>query len=420
VLLVSAATSTGHDLQNAGHTLVQTDSAIAALDLARQHHPGMIILDLDLDQFDWRFTQVLQEDPETKAIPILFISHDEARLRALPMGPAFRILHDSDEIADTVAKVLKLTASAQPETQSILIVDDEPDICTLLALELETSGFRTVQVNSGTEALLCAQQQRFDLIILDLMLPDLDGFAVLGGLRARAQTALTPIILLSALNQAREKVQGLQLGADDYITKPFVLEELSARVQAAIRRSELEGSTNPSTRLPGNIAIERAISRRIEQGQLFAVCYCDLDNFKSYNDAYGFLKGDAVIHQTARILVSAVEEAGNPDDFVGHIGGDDFVLVTTPDRAAAVCEAAIRFFDALAPLFYDPEARERGYIEGTDRRGRQERFPLVSISIMVVSNQRNPIHHMAQVAQQAIELKKLAKRRHGSVYVLDS
>jgi diguanylate cyclase (GGDEF)-like protein len=172
--------------------------------------------------------------------------------------------------------------------------------------------------------------------------------------------------------------------------------------------------------LPGNIAIERAISRRIEQGQLFAVCYCDLDNFKSYNDAYGFLKGDAVIHQTARILVSAVEEAGNPDDFVGHIGGDDFVLVTTPDRAAAVCEAAIRFFDALAPLFYDPEARERGYIEGTDRRGRQERFPLVSISIMVVSNQRNPIHHMAQVAQQAIELKKLAKRRHGSVYVLDS
>jgi len=251
------------------------------------------------------------------------------------------------------------------------------------------------------------------------MLPDLDGFAVLGGLRARAQTALTPIVLVSALNTPQEKVQGFQLGADDYITKPFSLAELGARVRAAIRRSELEGSANPSTRLPGNIAIERALARRIEQGQPFAVCYCDLDNFKSYNDSYGFLKGDAVIHQTAHVLVAAVERNGNPDDFVGHIGGDDFVLVTTPERMRAVCAAVIESFDALAPLFYNPEARARGYIEGEDRRGRHERFPLVSISIMIVTNERAPIHHMAQVAQRAIELKKIAKQHTGSVYILD-
>jgi PleD family two-component response regulator len=419
VLDISAASLAGV-LRASGYSLLEPARALDSLDLARTHRPALIVLDLALLQHDARLLQVLQEDPETKAIPLLFLAHTPQQLDQLaPSARGLLLSADAASLRDAVEQALATGHSHHAQPQAILVVDDEEDIRRLLALELEAEGFRVAQATCGTEALLRAQQQRFDLIILDLMLPDLDGFAVLGGLRARAQTALTPIILVSALNAPQEKVQGFRLGADDYITKPFSLAEVGARVRAAIRRSELEGSTNPSTRLPGNIAIERAIARRIEQGLPFAVCYCDLDNFKSYNDSYGFLKGDAVIHQTAHVLVAAVERHGNSDDFVGHIGGDDFVLVTTPDRMRAVCAAAIAGFDALAPLFYDPAARERGYIEGVDRRGRHERFPLVSISIMIVTNERAPIHHMAQVAQRAIELKKIAKRHTGSIYILD-
>ncbi len=264
-----------------------------------------------------------------------------------------------------------------------------------------------------------AQKQPFDLIILDLLLPDIDGLSVLGALRANPATATTPIMLLSARNSSSEKVHGLQLGADDYVTKPFSPAELLARVQATLRRHEREAGANPSTRLPGNIAIERAIRRRIESNTPFAVCYADLDNFKAYNDTYSFLKGDAVIQQTARILRAVVEIYGNPDDFVGHIGGDDFVVITTPERAEPISAHAIAQFDLLAPLFYNPETRRRGYIVADDRQGRRVRYPFVSLSIGIVSTERHPITHLAEVAQRAVDPKKRAKEITGSVYVME-
>jgi GGDEF domain-containing protein len=250
------------------------------------------------------------------------------------------------------------------------------------------------------------------------MLPDIDGFTALGGLRAQAETQLTPIILLSAINSPMEKVRGLELGADDYITKPFSAAELSARVQAAMRRSEREGGANPSTRLPGNIAIERAISQRIDHGLPFAVGYCDLDNFKAYNDRYGFLKGDAVILRTAQILLDAIRTMGNPDDFVGHIGGDDFVVISTPDRIETICSTAVARFDATAPFFYDPATRQRGFISGVDRQGRPTRFPLASITITVISSARHTFRHPGEVAQRAAEGKKRGKQIPGSLYLL--
>ncbi len=267
--------------------------------------------------------------------------------------------------------------------------------------------------------LMIAQKQSFDLIILDLLLPDIDGFSVLGALRARNATTTTPIILLSARDSAPEKVRGLQLGADDYVTKPFSPAELQARVRATLRRFEREAGANPSTRLPGNTAIERTLRRRIELGIPFAVCYADIDNFKAYNDTYSFLKGDAVIHQTANVLLEAVAQQGNYDDFVGHIGGDDFVVITTPERAAAVAGYAIRTFDLLSPLFYDAATRVRGYIDAKDRQGRPMRYAFVSLSIGIVSTERYPIHHVAEVAQRSVEPKKCAKEQEGSIFIFE-
>jgi diguanylate cyclase (GGDEF)-like protein len=389
--------------------------------MARLHHPDLVMLDLELPVFSGQqVAQVLREDPETKAIPLICSSgYRRLPAQAPPNVAVIPKTAAPTVLLDIVQRTISAGRARAEQSPTLLVVDDEPDIRRVLDAVLCENGYRAVCAGTGAEALALAQKESFDLIILDLLLPDLDGFAVLGALRARPASALPPIILLSARDSAPEKVRGLQLGADDYVTKPFSADELLARVRAALRRRELEGGANPSTRLPGNVAIERAIRRRIENNLPFAVCYSDLDNFKAYNDTYGFLKGDAVIHQTAHVLLAAVEQEGNQDDFVGHIGGDDFVVITTPDRAEQVCARAIEAFDALAPLFYDAETRARGHIDAHDRQGRPTRFPLVSLSIAVVSNAQRAILHLAEVAQRSVELKKRAKEIVGSTYVME-
>jgi diguanylate cyclase (GGDEF)-like protein len=408
-------------LQGAGYTVLEAANGVLGVDIARQQRPDLIVLDLELPLLSGeQISQVLREDPDTKAIPLIYVSGHTWMLDEAP--PDIEVVPKTaapTALLDAIQRTIAAGRLRAEQPPTLLIVDDEPDLRRILEVMLGEDGYRVVSASSGPEALVLAQKQSFDLIILDLLLPDLDGFAVLGALRARPSTALTPIILLSARDSAAEKVRGLHLGADDYVTKPFAAAELLARVRAALRRRELEGGANPSTRLPGNVAIERAIRRRIENNQPFAVCYSDLDNFKAYNDTYGFLKGDAVIQQTAHVLLAAVEQAGNRDDFVGHIGGDDFILITSPDRAELVCARAISAFDALAPLFYDAETRARGYIDAHDRQGNPMRFPFVSLSIAVVSNGRRAILHLAEVAQRAIELKKRAKDIPGSAYVIE-
>lgn len=413
-----AAQAIARALEAQGRELLWAASAAEGLDAARTRRPAALLVDPLLDEQAAAVIGVLGADPDTKMIPVATLGALPGELRT-DAPPALDLTQPAEANAAALLRLISAGAGEQAAAAHILIVDDEPEIGNLLAMQFQEEGYLTTQLRSGTEALRIVRRQAFDLILLDLLLPDLDGFAVLGGLRAQPETQLTPIILLSAINSPADKVRGLQLGADDYITKPFSGAELSARVQAAMRRSEREGGANPSTRLPGNSAIERAIARRIELGTPFVVCYADLDNFKAYNDSYGFLKGDAVIQRTAQILLDAVRENGNADDFVGHIGGDDFVVISTPDRARAICAAAVARFDAVAPLFYDPEARARGYISGVDRQGLPARFPLVGISIAVLSSERRPFEHPGEVAQRSVEPKKHAKRIPGSVFLID-
>jgi DNA-binding response OmpR family regulator len=399
--------------------VVTAFSAAAGVDLARQERPLAIVLELGLDGQSRMAAPLLREDPDTKAAPLALLVDNF--VDAADVATAQQVFAQTTPVAQIAQGVLQMISEAQTAEQDVphlLIVDDDPDIAHLIAQQFRDEGYLASIVHHGTAALQIVRERQFDLILLDLLLPDLDGFTVLGGLRARAETQLTPILLLSAINSPAEKVRGLQLGADDYVTKPFSAAELSARVQAAMRRSEREGGANPSTRLPGNVAIERALLQRIEQQAPFAVCYCDLDNFKAYNDAYGFLKGDAVIQRTAQILMDAVRIAGNADDFVGHIGGDDFIVISTPDRVEAVCQATISRFDAAVPLFYHQEVRERGYITGVDRRGQPASFPLLALSIVVVSNAKRPFSHPGEIAQRSVIPKKQAKLVEQSTYII--
>jgi len=408
-------------LAAAGYTVSSAKNGPQGIDMARVTHPDLVVLNLDILLLGaQQVAQVLSEDHETKTIPVICALGDARPPAQLP--PHIELLQRGTPPAALSALADQMIAAARARAKQVphlLIVDDDADIQRILTLRLQQDGYRVARALTGAEALLAAQKQRFDLIILDLLLPDIDGFAVLAALRARSATAMTPILLLSARDSPQQKVHGLQLGADDYITKPFSPVELQARIRAALRRHERTAGANPSTRLPGNIAIERTLCHRIEQNTPFAVCYADIDNFKAYNDTYSFLKGDAVIHQTAHVLLQAIEQHGNHDDFVGHIGGDDFVVITTPERAEAISTHAIASFDQLAPLFYDGETRARGYIDAYNRQGQPMRFPFVSLSIGIVSTALHPIIHVAEVAQRSVEPKKRGKDLPGSVFVFE-
>jgi len=182
---------------------------------------------------------------------------------------------------------------------------------------------------------------------------------------------------------------------------------------------ELCLDASPLTRLPGNIAIERALMDKIRKGEKFALCYIDLDNFKAFNDAYGYAKGSDVIKAAGEIVHEAKRLHGSEDDFVGHIGGDDFVLITSPENVPNVCEGIIGEFDRAIPDFYTPSDRDRGFLEGTDRYGVKRKFPIMTISIAVVSDAKREITSPTEIAQIAAEIKEFAKDLPGSNYLID-
>ncbi|MFH1214989.1 MAG: diguanylate cyclase [Pseudomonadota bacterium] len=199
--------------------------------------------------------------------------------------------------------------------------------------------------------------------------------------------------------------------------------ELAKSFNAMTRRLSLLESTyidsSPLTRLPGGLAIENILKQRLGARRLLAFCMFDLDNFKSFNDRYGYAKGNEVIKFTAEIIIAAVRANGHEEDFIGHIGGDDFAVIVTPDRAVAICETVIREFDHKVPSFYNAQDRARGYITGHTRQGLAIRFPIMSISIAVATNENVRQMNHIELSEIAAEIKEHAKSLPGSVYVVN-
>jgi diguanylate cyclase (GGDEF)-like protein len=271
----------------------------------------------------------------------------------------------------------------------------------------------------GRQALEKVRKLQPDLILLDINMPAMDGFEVIEALKADASTNLTPIIVFSARKREEDKVKALKLGADDYVTKPFSITELSARIERLLKRTRTGVSASSTTGLPGSVSVEQVLGDRVRGRTPLGVLYLDLDHFKAFNDHYGFARGDGVIRQTADIILEAVRELGNPDDFVGHIGGDDFIVISTPEVAVPIAETAIERFDRIVPYYYDRCDRDRGGIDIEDRKGVRSRFPFMSLSVAIVTNEGREFHHAAQVADVAAQLKKYAKSRPGSLWVKD-
>lgn len=301
--------------------------------------------------------------------------------------------------------------------EKILIADDDLEIADLLRFTFEQEKYAVVVANDGEQALRLVKEEKPDVVILDVNMPKMTGFEVCEKIRQDGATCLIPVIMLTSLSKAKDKLTGIKLGADDYLNKPFEPFELLARVENVIRRSKASLSANPLTQLPGNILIESEIRERLEKDAPFAVVYVDVDNFKSFNDKYGFEKGDGVIKLTATLLRSAVQSIGNESDFLGHIGGEDFVIITTPDRTEALAALIMRYFDDMAPQQYDEDVRRRGYLWGVDRQGQEVQFPLMSVSIGIVSVTAGTYKHYSQIVEQAKTMLKKAKLIKGSAYV---
>jgi diguanylate cyclase (GGDEF)-like protein len=303
--------------------------------------------------------------------------------------------------------------------ETVLVVDDDPDIARFVEVNLRSAGYDVAVAADGEEALEKAHDIRPDLVLLDVMMPRIDGFEVAQRLRKNPQTSNTSIIMLTAKALSADKVTGLQSGADDYIIKPFDPIELLARVKGTLRRAKEMRNLSPLTGLPGNIRIQEEIERHVREGKGCAVLYADLDNFKAYNDQKGFVRGDRMIQATARLIQDVVAELDGDGGFVGHVGGDDFVMVVATEPAEAVAARICERFDGARTDFYDAEDLERGFVRVEDRKGVLQDIPLVAISIGIATTDKRSFAHYGEAVAVATEMKSFAKRDPGSSYAVD-
>ncbi|MDI6103574.1 response regulator [Actinoplanes sp. NEAU-A12] len=303
----------------------------------------------------------------------------------------------------------------------ILVVDDDKDIASFVEFNLKLRGFEVIRAKDGQEALELMETHRPDLAVIDWMMPRMDGVELIRQLRAEPLTSALPVIMLTAKGLTGDKVYGLSAGADDYLVKPFDLEELIARVSNTLRRHKDAREVSPLTGLPGNARVRREINERMRAGGDYSVGYIDVDRFKSVNDVYGFDRGDDFIIALARSLQRAAGQTGKPSIFLGHIGGDDFVFICEPDQVLPLTQRTVTDFEQAADRLYEPGDAQRGYIEVPDRRGNKQKAALVTLSIGVAqaTEDGRRFTDPRVVIAVASEMKKVAKSQPGSYVAID-
>jgi diguanylate cyclase (GGDEF)-like protein len=257
------------------------------------------------------------------------------------------------------------------------------------------------------------QERIPDLLILDLSMPGLSGFEVCRAVKADPRTARVPVLMLTGESDVERKVEGFEAGADDYLAKPFDPRELRARVGALVRLVRREADRNPTTGLPGSRAIDEELTRRATAGHPFAVIYLDIDNFKPFNDVFGFAVADAVIREAGDVLHEAVAAtggtAGPNGEFVGHIGGDDFILVSDPPRGEALARACVERFRRRIEAQVGPVVTARGSFTGPDRGGIEREFPLATLTAVVLHVEPARWRSVIDLGARAADAKRRAK-----------
>lgn len=311
---------------------------------------------------------------------------------------------------------------------TILIIEDSVEIIKVL-IEMLKSHYRIVFTKDGSRGLDMAREQKPDLILLDIMMEPVNGYQVCTQLKECVLTKDIPVIFLTAISEYMDEARGFEFGAVDYIIKPFVPAVVMARIkhhlQLALSLKELQRlyqlalDSNPITQLPGNNSIHQHIDELLEQSAARHVLYIDIDNFKSYNDKYGFAKGDIVIEVTAELMVDLMAEMRVQDWFVGHIGGDDFMVTIENEYAMAYIDLLINRFEDRIKEFYSKEDLAAGFIRTKNRMGETMDFPIMGLSVVGVNLAARNYANYLYISDICAELKHHAKHIPGSTVLID-
>ena len=287
----------------------------------------------------------------------------------------------------------------------LLVVEDDIDIGNMLKIYFSGMDFDVDVAVRGSDALEKTKQVLPHLIVLDIMLPDIDGYEVCRNLRTSMRTSHIPVIFLTQKDERSDKLQGLELGADDYITKPFDIEELKLRVQGAIRRSERESLTDPRSGLPAGRLIEEQL-RRIIREKGWALLDAGINNFDSFKNVYGFVAGDDVLRFSAMMIGEVVDEVGNLSDFIGHAGGDNFIIITTEEKAEAIKARLKERFDKEVQTHYNFMDRQQGFIQSPTADGTTVKVQFMNMLIGVVSPSQHSFADIREITELSAEARR--------------
>ena len=287
----------------------------------------------------------------------------------------------------------------------ILVVEDDADISNMLQLYFKSQGYEVFVAPRGQIALDLTRQKMPNVIVLDIMLPDIDGYEVCRRLRTNLRTSHIPIIFLTQKDERSDKIHGLELGADDYITKPFDVEELRLRVRNTIKSAEVASLTSPSTGLASGRLIEEQL-RELMDREHWGILYLGIEGLDVFNEAYGFVAGEQVLRFAGMLLNNVVDEIGTSDDFVGHIGGDDFIIMTTASRVDAMAEAITERFNRDVGTHYDFMTRMQGYLVVQDDDGAEVREPLMRMIVGTLKAEDGPFTDIREITEAAAEARR--------------
>jgi PleD family two-component response regulator len=292
----------------------------------------------------------------------------------------------------------------------LLIVEDDHDISNMLRIYFSGQNYEVDIAPRGSVALEKTRHNLPNLIVLDIMLPDIDGFEVCKILRTNMRTSHVPIIFLTQKDERSDKLQGLELGADDYVTKPFDIEELKLRAQRAISRAEQQSLTDPRSGLPAGRMIEEQLRQIIRRGG-WALMDIRINHFEPFKEVYGFVAGDDVIRFTAMLLGEVVDELGTTNDFIGHAGGDNFIVITNEPAAPKIRERLRTRFSQEVLTHYNFLDREQGYILSTPTNGQTEigqlvQTPLMTLAIGSVSPSQQQFADIREITEFAAEARR--------------
>ena len=302
----------------------------------------------------------------------------------------------------------------------ILLAERDQETLNLMETRLKARDYEVFLATHSDEALRLVQKIKFDVVLIGSSMECINGMDLSIKMKQSLLGLSMPIIFIADENGLRELILSRERGFDDFLIKPFDALSLQLRIELNLTRARERLQANPLTNLPGNVAIEENIKKRISQNEFFSVCYLDINNFKSFNDRYGFERGDRVIQHVAQLMAKCLEKTGaSKNSFLGHIGGDDFIAVMDTDYEELFAQECLQEFDRIIVTHYDEADRKKRQVMVKNRNGVPCAFPLMSLCIAAITNQFRAYRNLGEIARDAAELKSYLKTQPGSHYLQD-